>query len=98
MYKRWQGNSGSVSRVEERAAPPPPPPLPGGGREPRPPAPPGREPPLPAAELPPFIGRLFGALGALETEDLLLILILYLLYRESGDTEMLLLMGALFLV
>ncbi len=31
----------------------------------------------------------------LDTDDLLLLLILYLLYRESGDLEMLILMGAM---
>ena len=41
------------------------------------------------------MGRLEGALGALETEDLLLMAILYLLYRESGDSEWLLILGCL---
>lgn len=89
MYKRWQGNSGEVCRVEEGRAPPPPPP-------PAPPPGPGVSPPPPP---PPFgfplLGRLEGALGALETEDLLLMAILYLLYRESGDSEWLLILGCL---
>ena len=38
-----------------------------------------------------------GAAG-FETEDLLLLLILYLLYRESGDEELLILLGAMFLL
>ena len=83
MVKHWQGNSGLVCREEERAAPPPRPPLPG--------------PPPPPPALP-FLGRLEGLLGALETEDLLLMAILYLLYRESGDSEWLLILAALFLV
>ena len=37
-------------------------------------------------------------LGELETEDLLLILILYLMYRESGDTELLIIIGAMYLL
>lgn len=37
-------------------------------------------------------------LSRLETEDLLLLLILYLLYRESGDEELLIMMGAMFLL
>ena len=86
MYKRWQGNTGLVSREEESAAPPPRPPLPG------PPPPPGPPPGLP------FLGRLEGILGALETEDLLLMAILYLLYRESGDSEWLLVLGAMLFV
>ena len=32
---------------------------------------------------------------SLETEDLLLMLILYLMYRESGDRELLIIMGAM---
>ena len=36
--------------------------------------------------------------GELETEDLILLLILYLMYRESGDTELLLIMGAMYLL
>ena len=39
-----------------------------------------------------------GLSDGLETEDLLLLLILYLLYRESGDTELLVIMGAMFLL
>ncbi len=46
-------------------------------------------------------GRLLpGALDelrALETEDLLLLAVLYLMYRESGDTELLIIMGAMLL-
>ena len=37
-------------------------------------------------------------LGELETEDLLLILILYLMYRESGDKDLLIIMGAMYLL
>ena len=83
MYKRYLGNSGQVVREEERRAPPPPPP------------PPPR--PEPFFGLP-FLGRLEGLLGGLETEDLLLMAILYLLYRESGDSEWLLILGCLFVV
>lgn len=93
MYKRYQGNSGQVERVEERPGPPPfsgPP-----GPLPFPP------PPLPEAP-----GMLSGLLGRFlsglregpETEDLLLMLILYLLYRESGDTELLLILGAMLIL
>lgn len=34
----------------------------------------------------------------LETEDLILMLILYLMYKESGDTELLIILGAMFLL
>ena len=37
-------------------------------------------------------------LSRMETEDLLVLLILYLLYRESGDEEMLIMMGAMLLL
>jgi len=85
MYNRYQGNSGLVRRVED-----------GPGPAPAPPPPPPRHAPPP----PPLMGlgglteRL---LGSLETEDLLLMLILYFLYRESGDGELLLILGALLL-
>ncbi len=83
MYKRYHGNSGRVERVEERPAPPvfaPPP-------QPPPPPPPGSLTRLLGQFLP-------GGREPLETEDLLLLLILYLLYRESGDRELLIMMGA----
>ena len=37
-------------------------------------------------------------IGELETEDIILLLILYLMYRESGDSELLIIMGAMFLL
>ena len=48
------------------------------------------------------LGRLLpggaGKMAALETEDIILLLILYLMYRESGDSELLMMMGAMFLL
>ena len=91
MYNRFQGNTGQVRRVEERKREMPPPPPP-----PCPPAPP------PPPRIPGWqeaLKRLLpGAREELETEDLLLLLILYLMYRESGDSELLLVMGAMFLL
>ncbi|MCR5664994.1 MAG: hypothetical protein K6G17_09010 [Oscillospiraceae bacterium] len=61
----------------------------------QPPAPP---PPLrasPGRGFPPLPFRLLPA--ELETEDLILLLICYLLYRESGDSEWLVALGALLL-
>ena len=92
MYKRYQGNSGKVVWVEDAPRPSPPPepqdpahrPPPGGGAQRRP------------APRPPGGLRLPGM--DLETEDLLLLLILYLLYRESGDSELLMIIGAMFLL
>ena len=92
MVKRYEGNTGRVIRVEEG------PPLPAPARTPLPGVPgraPEEGPPGPAA-LPRQLRRLLsGSLGELETEDLLLLLILYLLYRESGDKDWLVTLGAM---
>ncbi len=90
MINRYEGNTGRVTRLpEQHDLPPPPPP------ERRPPSP--RPPPGPIPGL--DLRRLLpGAAGELETEDLLLLLILYLMYRESGDQELLIIMGAMFLL
>ena len=90
--KRYDASTGRVSGVPESVAvtpvapvmPPPPPP-------PRPrPAP----PPSFGGLLP---GRLMAGLGELDSEDYLLLLILWLLYRESGDFELLIIMAAMYL-
>ena len=54
-------------------------------------------PPSPLSGLSGEFGKFFGKLGSLslETEDLLLIAVLYLMYRESGDKELLIMIGAL---
>ena len=81
---RYEGNTGRVRRMPEPwCEAPPPPPMP-----PIPPAPP--PPPRPGGLLP---GLRLPV--SLETEDLLLLLILYLLYRESGDEELLFILAAL---
>ncbi len=96
MYKRYRGNSGLVERVEERREPPP-----AVEATPLPLAPPGPPPPSPVLRprlLSELLGRFLpGGMEPPESEDLILLLILYLLYRESGDTELLLMMGALLL-
>lgn len=98
---RYQGNSGRVSRVPEpssaqgqRPAAKEPP------REPRPipGPPPGQRRPLsPLSGLSGDLGRLLGrfTLSSLETEDILLIVVLYLLYKESGDEDFLIMMAAM---
>ena len=99
MYNRYQGNSGKVVRVEER-------------RENNRPVREYSQFPAPAKgqmnrqtgrqSMPdPFssIGSLLqNSLGGLETDDIILLLVLYLMYRESGDTELLIIMGAMFLL
>ena len=89
MINRYEGNTGRVTRLPERGDLPSPPPE----RRPPPPHPPPG--PIPGLDL----RRLLpGTAGELETEDLLLLLILYLMYRESGDQELLIIMGAMFLL
>ena len=107
MYNHYDGNSGRFHRVEEEAdhpSPPPgPPPFPG----PPPPFPPPPFPPPPGPppgppedrDPPGLLARLAESLQLhLETEDLLLALILYLLYRETGDTEFLLILAGVLLL
>ena len=92
MYNRYQGNTGRVVRVED-----------GRGGQPGPPRPGPQPPPLRPGQKKPSIfdaldGILPKKLDGLETKDLMLLLILYLMYRESGDKEMLIIMGAMFLL
>ena len=95
MAKRYEGNTGRVRPLEEapseRPAPPPP-----AASDPLP-HPPSRTGGNPLSELLPrqLQRMLSGSLRDLETEDLLLLLILYLLYRESGDAEWLLALAAM---
>lgn len=83
MYNRYQGNTGRVERVVEPAEQPTPPPARPAAAE--------RRPPGPLSGLSGELGRLLGRLSPahLETEDVLLLALLYLLYRESGDREFL---------
>lgn len=101
-YNRYIGNTGKVIRVQEpgereNAYPPP---VPAHSRtemvQARRPAPPMGKTPSGAG----LVGELFSRLSpdGLETEDLLLLMIFYLLYRESGDEEFLIMMGAMFLL
>ena len=91
MINRYEGNTGRVTRLPEKHDLPPPP-----SPERRTPAPrqtsAGLLPGLDLRRLLP------GGAGELETEDLLLLLILYLMYRESGDQDLLIIMGAMFLL
>ena len=96
MAKRYEGNTGRVRPLEEHTEPrerPAPPPEPPRREPPRPPGP-GQNP---LSELLPrqLQRMLSGSLRDLETEDVLLLLILYLLYRESGDPYFLLTLAAM---
>ena len=103
-YNRYRGNSGQRERVEEpvreppehhlRQAVPTPPPLPA------PSAPPPERrttppPPEPRGELGQLLRKLTDI--RLETEDLHLLAVLYLLYRETRDEEFLIMMAGIVL-
>ena len=90
--KRYDASTGRISGMPEPvAAPPvvPPPPPPMMPPRPRP------APPPPFGGLLP--GRLLSGLGELDSGDLLLLLVLWLLYRESGDLELLIIIAAMYL-
>ena len=97
VYNHYHGNTGRVERI------PDPDPLRSGELPPVRPAAPSageRRPPSPLSGLSGELGRLLRRLSPmeLETEDFLLIFILYLLYRESGDEEFLFAIGGLLLL
>ena len=102
MVKRYEGNTGRVRYLAEEHGPepspgPPPPPPEPPDRKPSGTVPPPHERGNPLSELLPrqLQRMLSGSLRDLETEDLLLLLILYLLYRETGDPDWLLTLGAM---
>ena len=90
--KRYDASTGRISGMPEPVAappvvPPPPPPM-------MPPRPRPAPPPPYGGLLP---GRLLSGLGELDSGDLLLLLVLWLLYRERGDLELLIIMAAMYL-
>ena len=92
MYNRDRGNTGKPERIAEPQS-----------RNRQPPKPPTRPQPKKPVNQVPLLGGSLSRLipeklGELETEDLLLILILYLMYRESGDKDLLIIMGAMYLL
>lgn len=89
MYNRYRGNGSRPERMEDHPSAKSPTPC-------RPPLPPPSVKPSKRSGLIPE--KLTKSLASLETEDLLLILILYLMYRESGDKELLIIMGAMYLL
>ena len=89
MYNRYRGNGSRPERMEDHPSAKSPTPC-------RPPFPPPSVKPSKRSGLIPE--KLTKSLASLETEDLLLILILYLMYRESGDKELLIIMGAMYLL
>ena len=97
MYHRYEGNSGRSERVPEPGDTPLPPPPPEffPPPPPIPPPPPPPDPPPPDSGLGGLLRGLLRRLepGRLETEDLMLAGLFYLLWRESGDVEFLYLAG-----
>lgn len=99
MVNRWQGNTGKHVRIEEPIRPdsgaPRPPQIHAGNAPPVPRQP----PPAPFQPVRRVLSELLPAeLTDIETDDVILLLILYLMYRESGDSELLIIMGAMFLL
>jgi hypothetical protein len=92
MVNRWQGNTGKHVRIEEPIRP--------DSGAPRPPQiHAGNAPPVPRQPVRRVLSELLPAdLTDIETDDVILLLILYLMYRESGDSELLIIMGAMFLL
>lgn len=97
MYNRYQGNSGKVERIHDA------PQQPRKQQESSGMVPVNRPKP-PSAQAGGGLANTFQnllqklSIADMETEDLLLILILYLMYRESGDKELLFILGGLFLL
>ena len=90
--KRYDASTGRVSGMPEPFVAPPV----------APPSSPPMMPPRPRPSQPPpfgglLPGRLLSGLGELDSGDLLLLMVLWLLYRESGDLELLVIMAAMYL-
>lgn len=88
MYNRYQGNSGQVERMPD---------APHAEFRPRPSMPPAAKQKPPPGTTGGGLQQLLQkfSLADLESEDLLLLLVLYLLYRESGDKELLFILGGM---
>ena len=110
LYNRYIRNDyGQYERVPQqeppRSAPPPPPfqepstPPPPPPREPHEPPPPSSPPQHPPLDLR-FVDRLLDKLhlGDLDSGDLLLLLIMFLLFRQEADEEVLIALGLLLIL
>jgi len=106
MYNRYiRDDTGRYERVPQFDVPPaPPPPPPVHEREPERPAkpPPFQELPLQKPKLPDlhFFDQLLDKLhlGDMDSGDLLLLLILFLLFRQEADEEVLIALGLLLIL
>ena len=96
MLNRWQGNTGKVERIDEKSFERRE--IPHNGNFP-PYKPPNKSSGSTLESIVKRIGKFVpGVKEPLENEDIILLLILYLMYRESGDSELLIIMGAMFLL
>ena len=96
LYNRYiRGSDGGYTRVAQSDPPPPGPDIP------PPPPPPPRDPPPPgrAPEMD-LLNRLLARLhlGDLDSGDLLTLLLLFLLFREGADEELLIALGLLLIL
>ena len=114
MLNRYQGNTGRVVRIDDSQPPPRPGAPQGAGMgSAHAPAPVSAGKPPSALQallgggsatggifdrLSRLVPGKLGSIGEVETEDIILLLILYLMYRESGDSELLIILGAMFLL
>ena len=108
MYNRYIRNDfGQYERVPQNDAPhtPPPPPFQEAPHQPPPPPPePSPPPPFSPTQHPPIdlscFDRLLDRLhlGDLDSGDLLLLLILFLLFRQEADEEVLIALGLLLIL
>ena len=97
MLNRWQGNTGKVRRIDESSYEPKE--VPEKQKEPFRSTPPAQSPGNAFESIMKRIEKIVpGTKGPLDNEDIILLLILYLMYRESGDSELLIIMGAMFLL
>lgn len=93
LYNRYiRGSDGGYTRVAQPDPPPPGPDMP--PPPPRDPPPPGRAPEMD------LLNRLLARLhlGDLDSGDLLTLLLLFLLFREGADEELLISLGLLLIL
>ena len=94
--RRYDGNTGRYVHIPEqrpqhKASPPPPPPSPVQQTQQKQPPPKGF-----GSGLQNILSNVFAQ--GFDTEDLLLFAVLFLMYRETGDKELLIIMGGMFLL
>ena len=105
MYNRYiRNDNGVYDRVPQQETAPPsrptPPPRPDAPPEPGPPGPEQRPPVPPPAPERQFLNRLLGKLhlGDMDAGDLRLLLILFFLFQQKADEEVLIAIGLLLIL